>query len=193
MKVTSLLVPIPLLYCFYAEEYGNLKTRLVHLYVDSGVLGLPKAYGLVFLSNIVIAGLAIVALSFKVSAARKRFKEKALKEGEKDAEARFSYPNLYVEGNTENAKLFNCAQRGHQQAFETYTQFVTFSLVSGLSFPVSTALCGLVWCISRFYWASGYAKGEPAKRYEHMLGAGIWFTLICLLIGATGTVAKMLF
>ncbi|CAM9673108.1 unnamed protein product, partial [Ectocarpus fasciculatus] len=153
---------------------------------------LPKAYGLVLLANIIIAGLTIVVLSFKVSAARKKYREKAMKDGEKDAEARFSYPNLYVEGNTENAKLFNCAQRGHQQALETYTQFVTFSLVSGISFPVATALCGLVWSVSRYYWASGYAKGDPNKRYEHFLGAGIWFALIGVLLGATGAAVKIL-
>lgn len=192
MKSSSFLIPAPLLACFYFEEFGDLKLRLSHLYADSGVAGLPKAFGLVFLSNIVIAGLVIVVLGFKVGAARKKYKEKAIKEGEKDAEARFSYPNLYVEGNTPNAKLFNCAQRGHQQAFETFTQFITFSLVSGLCFPVSTAACGVVWCASRFCWASGYSKGDPSQRYEHILSGGIWFALICLLIGSIGTVAKML-
>jgi hypothetical protein len=63
--------------------------------------------------------------------------------------------------------------------------------VSGIRFPVATALCGLVWAVSRYYWACGYAKGDPAKRYEHMLGGGIWFALICVLLGALGTVYYM--
>jgi putative hemolysin len=122
MKSSSLLLPIPMLAAFYMEEFGGLRTSLAPLYTDSGFAGMPKAYALVFLLNIIVAGFTIVVLGFKVGAARKKYREKAMKEDEKDAEARFSYPNLYVEGNTENAKMFNCAQRGHQQAFETYTQ-----------------------------------------------------------------------
>jgi hypothetical protein len=44
--------------------------------------------------------------------------------GEKDAEARYSLPNLYVEGGTKWAKAFNCVQRSHQQAFETLPQLL---------------------------------------------------------------------
>jgi hypothetical protein len=132
---------------------------------------------------------------YTLGAARKKFREKAVKDGDKDAEDRFSYPNLYViplGPNDTNAKLFNCAQRGHQQALETYTQFALFSVMSGLRFPLATAFVGLFWSYARLHWANGYAKGDPSKRYEHWASYGIWISLVVLLLGAIGTSLQLL-
>lgn len=112
----------------------------------------------------------LLILGFKVGAARNEYKEKALKEdyepanccnlfylfgyGKKQQEekitANFSLPKLYAEGFSVNAKKFNCVQRGHQQAMETYPQFVALSLIAGLQFPVSAALAGLFWNYARY-------------------------------------------
>merc|ERR1712146_274687 len=38
-----------------------------------------------------------------IGSLRKKYKEKARKDGEKDVDARYSYPNLYVAGGTKHA------------------------------------------------------------------------------------------
>lgn len=109
-----------------------------------------KAYAGVILINCIGSGLLIVILSFKVSAARSKCIVEAIKEGDKDAEARFNYPKVYAEGFSHSAQVFNCVQRGHQQALETYSQFVVWSILGGLRFPVSSVMGGLVWLLARW-------------------------------------------
>ena len=54
-----------------------------------------------------------------------------------------------AEGTSEAAKGFNCVQRGHQQALETYGSFVALSLVGGVRHPLLTTAAGLVWTTAR--------------------------------------------
>ena len=61
--------------------------------------------------------------------ARKKCIEQAKAEGDKNAEERFSYPKLYAEGFSESAKLYNCVQRSHQQALESYPQFLGTNVI----------------------------------------------------------------
>lgn len=150
-------------------------------------LGLEKAFGLVIFINFAFCGVFVVSLGMKVGASRKKFMEKAIKDGEKDCEARYSLPNIYVDGNTENSRRFNCVQRGHQQALETFPQFLLLSLFGGLRFPLCTAITGLLWAYSRKKWAEGYATGDPSNRYSHAAGFGVWYTLLVLLIATMGT------
>eukprot|EP01034_Spumella_vulgaris_P026343 gene26343-32909_t len=131
----------------------------------------------------------MVYLGLIVAGARTTLKAKALKDGDKDAEERYSYPKLYAEGFSVHAKQFNCVQRGHQQALETYTAYVVLSLVGGVRFPVTVTLAGLLWSIARLSWASGYATGEPSKRYDGFAARGIWSSLIMLFIAGLGTAA----
>ncbi|KAJ1442249.1 hypothetical protein B484DRAFT_75085 [Ochromonadaceae sp. CCMP2298] len=85
--------------------------------------------------NVVASGLFLTLLGMGVGKTRSTCRERALKEGDKDAAARYSYPKIYAEGFSETATLFNCVQRSHQHALETFTQFVSFSCVAGLKFP----------------------------------------------------------
>lgn len=88
---------------------------------------------------------------------------------------------MYAEGDSEEAKKFNSVQRGHQQALETYTQFIALSMVSGLRFPVLTSAMGALWSVARLKWADSYASGGPEKRYSgHWLGKHVWTPLISL-------------
>ena len=87
--------------------------------------------------------------------------------------------------------MFNCLQRGHQQALETYSQFLAYSVFSGVRFPVFTSIMGLFWMFSRLKWAEGYASGDPQSRYAHWAGAGIWYTIIGLTCGCVGTALGM--
>jgi glutathione S-transferase len=149
---------------------------------------LPHGYAAVLLVNVVGSGLVMAVLGTRVGQARTAFKEKALKNGDKDAEDRFSYPKLYAEGFSREAKDFNCIQRGHQQAIETYTQFVALSLVAGIKYPLVSTVGGLVWTVARFQWAGGYATGTPSRRYEFLLSRGVWISLLMQMCGAIGSI-----
>lgn len=169
----------------FVVEYFYLRPNLTYFYSGSPQLPIiPRAYGLLFFVNIVMTSFILLYLGFQVSAARAKYREKAVKDGEPDAEDRFNYPKLYAEGFTINAKLFNCVQRGHQQALETYSSFVALSLVSGLFFPFVSTFSGIIWCVARIFWAKGYASGEPKNRYESVFSYGIWTSFLIVLIGA---------
>jgi len=147
----------------------------------------------VILVNGVTSSFVVIGLGFMVGKARGACREKALKDGDADAEARFSYPKLYAEGFSEEAKNFNCVQRGHQQALETYTQFVALSLIGGIRHPVLVTAAGLLWCYARVKWAQGYATGDPGKRYTNSkLAWHIWTTLIFVAAAAASTGIQLL-
>ena len=97
----------------------------------------------------------------------------ALKDGDTDAEARFSYPKMYAEGFSEHATSFNCVQRGHQQALESYPMFLALSLVGGIQYPLTCAAGGALWNYARLKWAEGYATGDPSARYSHWASKGV--------------------
>jgi glutathione S-transferase len=184
---------VPVALSMYSE-YALLPGKFPVLYRSSTAAPfalLPKAYSLVILVNVVATALVLVVLGLKVASARSRFTEKAAKNGDKEAEARFSYPKLYAEGFSTEAKLFNCVQRGHQQPFETYTQFVALSLIGGIRFPITVSFAGVIWILARFMWAEGYATGEPSRRYDSMISRGIWSSLIAVLASAVGVAAAI--
>ena len=108
---------------------------------------------------------------FSVGSARTKYMELARKDGEKDAEGRYSLPNLYVDGNTKHARAFNAVQRSHQQAFETLPQLLFFTLVATAAFPLAAAANIGLWLIGRIVWTNGYAGsgGDAKKRYDHPL------------------------
>lgn len=151
------------------------------------VLTQPRSFGFVLIVNIFATGFFMIGLGMKVGKARSIFREKAKKDGEKDAEARYSLPNMYVDGNTVNAKKFNCVQRGHQQALETYPQFLALSLCGGYCFPLLTSFLGMLWMYSRGKWAQGYASGQPESRYDHWASKGIWISLLFGSMATFGT------
>jgi hypothetical protein len=57
---------------------------------------LPKGFGLV-IGAVAVSGFWLTLYGMKVGSQRKVYKAKAEKDGEKDVEARYSLPNLYVE------------------------------------------------------------------------------------------------
>jgi MAPEG family len=105
--------------------------------------------------------------------------------------SRFALPKLYAEGFSEEAKQFNCVQRGHQQALETYSQFLGLSLIGGISFPVSATIGGIMWSYARLTWANGYATGEPGNRYSHWASRWIWTGLLVEMTAAAATAVKL--
>lgn len=174
-----------------AAENFLLRPALPFVFMGSSLIPvLPKAYGAVLFVNVVSSSYAMITLGGKVGAARKTSIEQAKAEGDKDAEDRYSYPKLYAEGFSKTAKLFNCIQRGHQQALETYPSFLALSLIAGIKYPITAAIGGIIWHIARFAWAKGYATGEPSKRYQSFLAFGVWSSLFIELLGATATIVS---
>ena len=186
---------VPIAGALFAEHM-YAREKLPSLYASSSAfastLAVPKAYGAVLLVNVIASGLLLVMLGLKVGSARSSFKEKALKDGDKDAEARFSYPKMYAEGFSEHAKKFNCVQRGHQHALETYTQLVVLSLVAGFKFPLATLIGGILWMYARIKWAEGYQTGEPSKRYQSWVSYGIWSSLLLITTAAIATAVMVM-
>jgi|TARA_B110000967_G_scaffold17726_2_gene16707 glutathione S-transferase len=161
------------------ESYGSAHLAKVAPELHGAVWGiaeksgvLPKAYGLVIMVNLIVCSFAVIALSFKVGAARETFG--------------MPLPAMYATGKDAKSVKFNCIQRGHQQALETFTMFLCGSLIGGVKYPISVAFFGLVWCKARFSWAEGYATGEPKKRYQSGWGMLIWTTLIGVFSAAGG-------
>ena len=192
MATSFILKTIAPVGAVFAFEHYFLHDNFPYLYHSSTHFTfLPRCYSFVIVVNVIITSFVLIALGFKVGAARGTFKDKAAKEGDKDAEDRYSYPKMYAEGFTSLAKKFNCVQRGHQQALETYTQFVVLSLVGGVSFPLSVSLAGALWVVARLKWAEGYASGEPSKRYDAAVSRGIWSSLIMVLFASVGTAVKL--
>jgi len=164
---------------------------LVPLYTPSlhskGRYGIPKIYSVVIFSNIIYSTLTLIGLGGKVGAARKKCIESAKKSDDEEAESRYSLPKMQAEGFSVEAKRFNCAQRGHQQALETYGSFVAMSIIGGLAVPLVTAGSGLLWSIARKKWAEGYATGDPQQRYATKWGFHVWTALGNVLVASLCT------
>ena len=142
-----------------------------------------KFYGAVIAVNVVGSSFMMLYLSFIPGGARKKFAEKAQEKGDEHAHERFAAPKLYAEGFSQEAKEFNCAQRAHQHALETYTNFVVCSIV--------TTLAGVLYIVSRVKWAIGYTTpgGDPMNRYKNSDGWGkhIWTSLLVTFVCAMST------
>ena len=168
------------------------------------VEALPRLYGLVLLLNVILGSLVLVVYVGCVTtgAGRRKsgFKNPVL----------YAAIDIYVEdvlqdgkvlsnGDTKLARakldralLQNCHQRAHGNAQESYPTFVACSVVGGIVFPMSTACWGLLWSVSRIFYAQGYATGNPMGRYQNPLGAVHWFALTGVLVTATMAGFRML-
>ena len=119
-----LKVIIPIGGLIYVENFF-LRTIFESIYTSSSIIPfIPKAFAGVIVVNIVGSSILLITLGLKVGLSRSKFKEKALKDGDTDAEARYSYPKMYAEGFSENAKKFNCIQRGINALYKDYNNLI---------------------------------------------------------------------
>ena len=192
-KPQFLLAPMTII--FLLEGFGFIRSAIPALYAPSTKTPyLVRAHGFVMLFNFCLSAGLLLKFSKNVGLARTHYMEKAKKDGESNCEARYSYPNLYVDGQTPNAKMFNCVQRIHQHALETYPILLILSIVSAIHYPVSTAMCGLLWFFGRKAMADSYVKGDPSKRYEESyLAIGVWISLIMVFFGSLGSIYFVIF
>ncbi|OAY57255.1 microsomal glutathione S-transferase 3 [Manihot esculenta] len=113
-------------------------------------MGFLKEYGYV--------ALVLVAYCFlnfwmgaQVGKARKKYK--------------VPYPTLYaIESENKDAKLFNCVQRGHQNSLEMMPMFFVLMVLGGFRHPCLCASLGGLYIITRYFYFTGYATGDPQKR-----------------------------
>ena len=157
---------------FIFLEATHGRAVLPVLYSASSLLGgaVPRAVGVPLLLTC-LACFWLTLHGFTVGSLRTKYMELARKDGEKDVDARYSLPNLYVDGLSKHARAFNCAQRSHQQAFETLPQLLFFTLVASAAYPLAAAGNVALWLIGRVTWTAGYVEsgGDPKNRYSHPL------------------------
>jgi glutathione S-transferase len=130
---------------------------------------LPPEYGFV-IGAAVASGFLLGYLGGAVGSARTKYNVKL--------------PNMYDSSGSADGQRFNCYQRAHQNALETYSQFLFLLFIGGLKHPQIAAGAGVVWILGRLVYAWGYWTGDPAKRSRgefHLLA-------LIVLLGCTGSV-----
>jgi len=91
--------------------------------------------------------------------------------------AGIKYPQLYAEQAqveaSNDALLFNCAQRAHHNTLEYIPMVHVLTLLTSLKYPiVAASICGL-WTISRISYTRGYLTGNPSKRASFLYRIGV--------------------
>ncbi|KAL9677431.1 hypothetical protein QQ045_005660 [Rhodiola kirilowii] len=77
------------------------------------------------------------------------------------------YPTMYaIESENKDAKLFNCVQRGHQNSLEMMPMYFMLMILGGIKHPFVVAGLGLLYVVSRYFYFTGYATGEPENRLK---------------------------
>jgi len=108
--------------------------------------------------------------------------------------AKVQYPAAYApESRTdEAAHKFNCAQRAHANFIENQPSMLAALLLAGLQFPVTAAVMGAGWTVSRYVYMDGYCRGGEGGKGRYR-GSSFWLFqlgLVCLT-GYTGVAMVM--
>ena len=88
--------------------------------------------------------------------------------------------------------MFNCVQRGHQNALEVYPQFLMLLFVGGLKHPVAASVAGLIWLAGRIVYAAGYATGDPSQRQKGAFGYIGLLTLLGTSVSTALTIGRFI-
>jgi hypothetical protein len=179
---------------FIFLEATHGRAVMPFFYSASSLLGgaVPRAVGVPLLLTC-LACFWLTLHGFTVGSLRTKYMELARKDGEKDVDARYSLPNLYVDGLSKHARAFNCAQRSHQQAFETLPQLLFFTLVASAAYPLAAAGNVALWLIGRVTWTNGYVEsgGDPKNRYSHPLAFLIFASFMAQFFVAVAAAGEL--
>ncbi|KAI8536642.1 hypothetical protein RHMOL_Rhmol10G0272900 [Rhododendron molle] len=116
----------------------------------AGVELLPREYGYVVLALVLYYFLNFW-MGIQVGKARKKYK--------------VFYPVMYaIESENKDANLFNCVQRGHQNSLELMPAFFMLMILGGIRHPLICASLGVLYTITRYFYFTGYATGNPQNR-----------------------------
>ncbi|KAJ8753415.1 hypothetical protein K2173_019814 [Erythroxylum novogranatense] len=117
---------------------------------EGGGIILGRDYGYVVLVLVTYTFLNFW-MAAQVGKARKKYK--------------VAYPTLYaVESENKEAKLFNCVQRGHQNSLELMPIFFVMMILGGMRHPCVSAVLGSLYVVTRYFYFTGYATGDPQNR-----------------------------
>ncbi|GKY92982.1 hypothetical protein MPSEU_000266800 [Mayamaea pseudoterrestris] len=171
---------------------------LLGMYAESRAgLSEKTSLSLFGITPLILSGVSFYSLMygfFAVGGARQKYREQAIKDGEPDAEDRYSLPNLYVDGNSKNARAFNAVQRSHQHIFETLPGVMLTSIINAFQYPCLTAVYTATYALGRVLLTSSYGKseGEVAKRYENPLARSMWYGILGNFLLAFVSCANMI-
>lgn len=86
--------------------------------------------------------------------------------GKYRAAAKVGYPAAYAPSSRtdKDAFLFNCAQRAHANYIENLPSFLGALLLAGIKFPITAAIMGLGWSVSRYMYMVGYCNGTEGGK-----------------------------
>ncbi|KAK0237793.1 hypothetical protein EDD85DRAFT_557246 [Armillaria nabsnona] len=115
--------------------------------------------------------------------------------GRRRRAAGIKYPQLYAEKAQEEAskeaKIFNCAQRAHQNTLENIPVIYTSTLLTAVYYPTIAAAALGTWVLGRILYTRGYITGDPANRNAKGGFIGGIAQLV-LLLGSVIGVYKMI-
>lgn len=132
---------------------------------------------------------------FNVGTARSKAIKDAKADGEDNVDERYGLPNLYAQGTSKHARIFNCAQRSHQHILETFTQLCVAGLTAAVNYPITSAFTTAVYAIGRYQLSKNYAneEGDASKRYSSKLAIWNWYGLASTItLGLISSVKAML-
>ena len=193
------MATIPLKAAAIASISAFVETKYAPIFVASGVGTSLLANNPTFIvSPMIVSVVGIYALFYGflvVGRSRGKAIENAKKDGEKDVDERYALPNLYVQGTSKHAKIFNCIQRSHQQIFETYTLMCVCSPLAAITFPLSSAFTTLMYAVGRvaLTQAYGQAEGDATKRYSNKLSTYNWIGIFATFCLSTAPCISVLF
>lgn len=143
----------------------------------------PRGFGLVIVV-LSLTYLWLLVTGFATGKARSKYIKLAIKDGEKDVEERFAYPNLYAQGTSKHVRAFNCVQRSHQQVLESFTGYVLTTLFAAIMYPITAAVFASLWWYSRTIWVASYAasEGNPSQRYDRPFSSFFWDAMLTLFM-----------
>ncbi|CAD7695788.1 unnamed protein product [Ostreobium quekettii] len=141
---------------------------------------LQPEYGYV-IASIAATNFVVQYMAGQVGAARKRYG--------------VPYPKMYMEGDSYDARTFNCIQRVHQNTAESAPLVMVTNAVLGVVHPITASVLMAAYLVGRLVYSKGYSTGRPKNRMPGVLISWTaWLASACVAVYAgiarTGMLSK---